>query len=39
MHIKAGLEALKRGEFTEIDEAGLEDYLERPTAKPTKGSR
>jgi len=39
MHIKAGLEALKRGEFTEIDEAGLEDYLERLTARPTKGSR
>ena len=39
MHIKAGVEALKRGHFTEIDEAGLEDYLERPTAKPGKDLR
>ena len=29
MHIKAGVDALKRGEFAEIDEANLESYLER----------
>ena len=29
MHIKAGVDALKRGEFAEIDEANLEGYLER----------
>lgn len=32
MQIKAGAEALKRGEFAEVDEADLEDYFERLTA-------
>jgi antitoxin ParD1/3/4 len=28
MHIKAGVEALDRGEFTEVDDVDLESYLE-----------
>ena len=28
VQIKAGVEALERGEFTEVDEADLEGYLE-----------
>jgi antitoxin ParD1/3/4 len=28
MHIKAGVEALDRGEFTEVDDVDLEGYLE-----------
>ena len=39
MQIKAGADAFKRGEFTEIDETDLEDYLERLTATPGKGTR
>jgi antitoxin ParD1/3/4 len=39
MHIKAGVEALKRGEFAEIDEAGLENYLERLTDTSSRSSR
>ena len=39
MQIKAGADALKRGEFAEIDETDLEDYLERLTAKTDKGTR
>ena len=39
MHIKAGLEALKRGEFTEIDEAELQNYLEGLTATFSRSSR
>lgn len=31
-HIKAGADALKRGEFVEIDDAALDDYLEGLTA-------
>ena len=30
--IKAGIDELERGDFVEIDEADLEDYLERLTA-------
>jgi antitoxin ParD1/3/4 len=33
MHIKAGVEALERGDFIEIDEVDLEDYLERLTVQ------
>jgi antitoxin ParD1/3/4 len=29
MRLKAGVDALERGDFIEIDEADLEDYLER----------
>jgi antitoxin ParD1/3/4 len=38
-HIKAGADALKRGEFVEIDEAGLDDYLEGLTASPGRRKR
>jgi antitoxin ParD1/3/4 len=31
-HIKAGADALKRGEYVEVDDAGLDDYLESLTA-------
>jgi antitoxin ParD1/3/4 len=33
-HIKAGTEALDRGDFTEVDDADLEGYLERLAATP-----
>ena len=39
MQIKAGADALKRGEFAEIDEADMEDYLERLTPPPGKATR
>jgi antitoxin ParD1/3/4 len=32
--IKAGVDALDRGEFAEVDDADLERYLERLTAGP-----
>ena len=38
-HIKAGLDALERGDFTEVAEAELDDYLEGLTARPGKGMR
>jgi hypothetical protein len=28
MQINAGIDAIKRGDFAEIEESGLEDYLE-----------
>jgi antitoxin ParD1/3/4 len=34
--IKAGLDALERGDFTEVAEADLDDYLEGLTARPGK---
>lgn len=37
--IKAGVDALDRGEFVEIDEANLDNYLEGLTAAPSKGAR
>ena len=37
--IKAGLDALERGDFTEVAEAELDDYLEGLTARPGKGMR
>jgi antitoxin ParD1/3/4 len=37
--IKAGVDALERGEFIEIDEANLDGYLEGLTAAPSKGAR
>ena len=36
MQIKAGVDALERGDFTEVDEAELDDYLERLTAHRAK---
>lgn len=37
--IKAGTEALERGEFAEIDDVDLEGYLERLTATAAKHAR
>ena len=39
MQIKAGSDAIKRGDFAEIEEADLEGYLERLTATPSKPIR
>ena len=36
--IKAGAEALKRGEFIEVDEADLEGYLEQLTVTPGRNA-
>lgn len=38
-HIKAGTDALKRGDVIEVDDADLEDYLERLTASDPKRAR
>lgn len=38
-HIKAGLEALERGDFAEIEGADLDEYIEGLTATPGKGAR
>jgi antitoxin ParD1/3/4 len=37
--IKAGVDALDRGDFVELDEAELEDFLEQLTATPSKAPR
>ena len=37
--LKAGVDALERGEFVEIDEAGLGDYLESLTSARSKAAR
>ena len=37
--IKAGVDALERGEFVVIDEADLGGYLEGLTVAPSKGAR
>ena len=39
MQLKAGVDALERGDFTEVDEAELDGYLERLTIAPGKGAR
>ena len=39
MQIKAGVDALERGEFIEIDEANLDGYLEGLTAHRAKDAR
>lgn len=39
MQIKAGADALARGESAEIDEADLEGYLERLTARSDESTR
>jgi antitoxin ParD1/3/4 len=36
--IKAGLEALERGDFIEVADGDLEGYLEKLTARPRKGA-
>jgi antitoxin ParD1/3/4 len=37
--IKAGTDALERGDFTEVDDADLEGYLERLTMPAAKRAR
>lgn len=37
--IKAGTDALERGDVIDIDEAGLDDYLEGVAAAPGKAAR
>jgi antitoxin ParD1/3/4 len=37
--IKAGTDALDRGDFTEVDDAGLDGYLERLTTPAAKRTR
>ena len=37
--IKAGTDALARGEFTEVDDADLEGYLERLKTSAAKRAR
>ena len=39
IQIKAGIDAIKRGDFAEIEEANLEGYLERLTATPRQRAR
>ena len=39
VHIKAGVDALNRGEFTEIADADLDTYLENPSAATRKRAR
>jgi antitoxin ParD1/3/4 len=38
MHIKAGVDALERGDFTEVDERDLDEYLEGLTVTSGKGA-
>jgi hypothetical protein len=38
MHLKAGVDALDRGEFVEIDEPALERFLEQMTSSPRSGT-
>jgi antitoxin ParD1/3/4 len=39
MQVRAGMDALDRGEFTEIADADLDGYLERLAAPPRERSR
>jgi antitoxin ParD1/3/4 len=39
LHIKAGVDALERGEFTEVADNDLERYLDNLTAGPGKPAR
>lgn len=39
IHIKAGIDALDRGDFIEVDEADLDDYLEGLTTASHEGAR
>ena len=38
-HVKAGVDALERGDFVEVDDADLEDFLEHLTVASGKASR
>jgi len=37
--VKAGTDALERGDFTEVDDADLESYLQRLTTPAPKQAR
>jgi antitoxin ParD1/3/4 len=39
MQIRAGVDALERGDFSEIADADLDEYLEGLAAPPSKGAR
>ena len=39
MQVKAGIDAIKRGEFIEIEETGLEKYFDKLKAAPKKRAR
>ena len=39
MQIKAGIDAIKKGEFADIEEGDLDGYLEGLKATPTKRAR
>jgi antitoxin ParD1/3/4 len=39
LQIKAGVEALERGDFTEIADADLDEHLEQLAPPPAKGAR
>ena len=39
MQIKAGVDAIKRGDFAEIEESDLDDYLEQLKVVPRKRAR
>lgn len=39
IQIQAGADAIKRGDFVEIEEADMESYLERLATKPRKRAR
>jgi antitoxin ParD1/3/4 len=39
MQIKAGVDAIKRGDFAEIEESDLDDYLEELKVVPRKRAR
>jgi antitoxin ParD1/3/4 len=39
MQIKAGIDAIKQGDFTEVEERDLDGYLEGLKATPTKRAR
>jgi antitoxin ParD1/3/4 len=39
MQIKAGIDAIKQGDFTEVEEGDLDRYLEGLKATPTKRAR
>ena len=37
--VKAGVDALERGDFTEVADSDVDDYLEQLAGPPTKGLR
>lgn len=39
LQITAGVDAVERGDFTEVDEGDIDEYLEGLTAAPGKGAR